>query len=158
MRLIQQFHTKQITKARALVLLTSKLSFNPSKDEPEKYNVLNQYISTIDATELIVTKSTEQGSHTVTGFINTGKQCSDNRANVNPEEEMINRPTNRRDKRKRDAPESDDEDTDGEDIRTGDDSNRKHRVFEKVIPWYQQEAMMKSQLVSNSSYRQACTL
>ena len=57
--IIEQFCTKQITKAQALVLLTSKLFFDPSKDEPEKYHVLNQYISTIDVTELIVTESSE---------------------------------------------------------------------------------------------------
>ena len=45
--------------------------------------MLNQYISTIDATELIVAESAERGSHAATGFINTGEQCNDTSAKHN---------------------------------------------------------------------------
>lgn len=51
--IIEQFRSKQVTKMRAIALITSKLDFNLSEVEPGKDAALNQCISTLNAIEQI---------------------------------------------------------------------------------------------------------
>ena len=139
--IVEQFRNKHTTKARAIALITSILAFDFSKEEPSKDAALSQYISMLNTIEHLINKASKCGTHTASGLGNlTGEQHDEGMTSTDPKEEVVILSAGGRDKRRRGVLESDNDDADGEDDRTDDESNKRQRIFEKDMPWYQRES------------------
>ena len=61
--IVEQFRNKKLTYTRAIAHITSRLSFDLTKDEPEKDAALDQFITTLNAIERLTIESSNRGSH-----------------------------------------------------------------------------------------------
>ena len=152
--ILDDFRNKRLTKPRTIALLTSKLDFDTSRDEPEKDAALTQYLNAIESIERLTAEAAHRGTHAARGLGDVGNTApSDAQPVVNPGEQT--QPTHHEEteafvkslilgqprKRGRDASVSDDEeDIIGEDGELEESSNKKRRVFEKDMPWFRRES------------------
>ena len=60
---IDQFRNKSLTKSRAIASITSKLSFDVTKEEPEKDAALDQYLLTIEAIKHLAFEAIRHGTN-----------------------------------------------------------------------------------------------
>jgi len=148
--IIERFRKGEITKSQTIKSITTKLAFDLNKDEPGKDNALQQYLITIDSIERLSNESIKRGARITSGLgghrgaprttvIDADEACTSNES-PNPD----------KGKRRRNGNESEDEDTDGED--DDGESNKKKRLFEKNMPWFQRESMAR--ITANPSCNQ----
>jgi len=150
-RIMEQFRDKQITKARAVALLTSKLNFNVERDEPEKEAALNQYLLAIESTDRLSSQAAQRGLHAAVGLrgLPNGESTTaldqplERSATASDKEAEIIRAVGQEQsgKRRRVSSTSDsEEDIAGEDGESEGLSNKKKRLFERDMPWFQRES------------------
>ncbi|KDR65496.1 hypothetical protein GALMADRAFT_148640, partial [Galerina marginata CBS 339.88] len=136
--IIDDFRNKQFTKARTIARLTSALGLIPDRDQPEKETAFTQYLASIESIERLAAEASQRGLHASIGL---GGQQAEARP-VNEHETFIKSlVTDRSTKRGRESNNSsDNEDIVGEDDGPVESSNKKIRLFERDMPWYNRES------------------
>ncbi|KDR66782.1 hypothetical protein GALMADRAFT_80425 [Galerina marginata CBS 339.88] len=152
--IVEDFRNKQFTKSQTIVRLSSTLCFSPEREEPEKAAALIQYLTAIDSIEKLSVEAAQRGLHAAAGL---SEQPIVSNANVeqvldpqddtwktgtkpNEESQAFIRSFVQSRKRRERSVSSDEEDAIEQVNDTGDTSNKKIRLFEKDMPWFDRES------------------
>lgn len=153
--ILDDFRNKKVAKPRTIALLTSKLDFDVSRNEPEKDAALAQYLNSIESIERLAVEATQRGMHAARGLGGGNVEPpvgnpvieseSADRAGFAPNKEtgdFVRSLALEQSRKRHRADLSDDEEAvDREDDEPSEGlSNKKKRVFEKDMPWFQRES------------------
>ena len=161
-RVVEQFRDGNISKSRAIASITTRLNFDLSGEEPEKFAALDQYLSAIESYERLTVGAAERGAH-ATGHTIEGGNRGESRtgqpegAGTIDQDQFVQRdsrgeasafldslavkesPKCRRRRRHSSVSTSSSSDTTNESDNERGLSSKKKRIYEKDMPWYNQE-------------------
>ena len=134
--IVENFRRGEVTKLKALSQIISILDFNPSRTEEAKDAAVEYYSRTLGEVEALASSAIKRGEHTATGLRTNDKDVQ--RASREQDDvinELISQISRESNKPKRDlSPGRTDPDDD-----FGEPSNKKRRVFESEMPWFDHE-------------------
>jgi hypothetical protein len=135
---VEDFREKKVTKLKALSQIISILDFNPARTEEAKDASVEHYSRTLDEIEALASSATRRGDHASIGLransIGISQPVGDTERD-NAIDDLISHISRESNKPKRDiSPGHTDPDDD-----TGEPSNKKRRVYELEMPWFERE-------------------
>ena len=135
---VEDFRRNEITKLKALSKIISILDFNPSRTEEGKDAAVESYAKTLEEIESLASSATRRGEHAAAGLrpnLNDTYRASRDIDLDRGIDELISQISRDSNKSKRDlSPGRTDPDGD-----RNESSNKKRRVFESEMPWFDRE-------------------
>jgi hypothetical protein len=134
------FRRDEITKLKALSNIISILDFNPSRTERAKDAAVEYYAKTLDEVEALASSAIKRGHHAEIGLQSSHNRLDKQRGprNVDTDraiDDLVSQISRESNKSKRNnSPGHSDSDND-----LDEPSNKKRRVFESEMPWYNRE-------------------
>ena len=151
-QIVDQFREQTLSKFGAIGLIASKFNFATSRDEPAKNQAFEQYLSTLESIEQHAIEANRRGSLAAQQFEQQSDPGREPSASPRPNRDAkpaeaqafirsVISEGGSKHKRAHDDPRE--EEFDGED---GDpsESNRRHRLYEKDMPWFHRESMART--------------
>jgi hypothetical protein len=143
-QVLEMFRNKTITKAKALSLVFHHLKIRPDQNEPEKEKAFELYTNTIDSISSLTAKATDRGS--IVSGLSGGANARDSRhdevepspavnLNASIDHQIDELVSNHSRGIGRDREDKSGGESEGEDVR----SNKRQRVKESDMPWYERE-------------------
>ena len=145
--IVDQFRDQNLSKFAAIGLIASKFNFATSQNEPDKNRAFEQYLSILESTERLALEADRRGSTTAqqldhqSGPVRASPSAPqpDRYANEPDTREFIKSVMSEGGNRyKQTNDDLREEESVGED-RDPDGLGRKQRLYEKDMPWFQQE-------------------
>ena len=134
---VDSFRQNEISKLKALSNIISILDFNPSRTEEAKDAAVQYYAKTLDEVEALASSAVKRGQHAQIGLQpNRSQLDKPHGSNVDKAiDDLVSQISRESNKSKRDkSPGHSDSDDD-----LDEPSNKKRRVFESEMLWYNRE-------------------
>ena len=151
--IVEQFRNRQVSKPRAIGLISSKLAFATTHAEPDKDNAFLQYLTTLDSIERLTADATHRGAtiqpdHSQTIHGTAAHQTDQSNRSISggeSREHAIDAVSEEVEGRKRDrgGEEHGHTESRGEDEEAEGASSKRPRILEKNMPWFNRESMAR---------------